>query len=228
MTNDELLVPKYEDLITHLYRKIKQMILDKVLTPGTKIKQEQLAQQLGVSRTPLIKALQDLSKESLVEYIPRRGFYVKHLGLDEMLKIFDVREVVEGVVAKSVAETATEEEIKALKELFLPFKGEWDTESKAAYRVADQLFHTRMVELSQNNYIKRINEMFNIYLFSYQKGLFRHPDATLTEHLQIIDALEKRDREKAKVLAMLHIENSKKNITNIYKKEGKSNNEIEW
>jgi len=219
----------YEDLITHLYRIIKQMILDKALLPGNKIRQEQLAQQLGVSRTPVIKALQYLSKDNLVEYIPRRGFYVKQLDLEEMLNIFDVREVVEGVSAKTIAEFGSDQEIASLKVIFLPFLNNlWDEQTKLAYKEADHQFHLCLVELSTNKLLFKVVEMFNIYTFSYQKGLFRHPSETLLEHLRIIDAIEKRDSLMAQNLAILHIENSKKNIARCYLKQGKNIGEIRW
>ena len=219
----------YEDLITHLYRIIKQMILDKTLLPGSKIRQEHLAQQLGVSRTPIIKALQYLSKDNLVEYIPRRGFYVKQVSLEEMLNIFDLREVIEGVAAKTVAECGTDEEIAELKEIFLPFLTQtWDEVTKNAYKKADQEFHLRLMELSKNKILPKIIETFNIYNFSYQKGLFRSPDETLSEHLKIIEAIENREMLTAQNLAILHIENSKKNIARCYIKQGKSIGDICW
>ncbi|HHW12741.1 MAG TPA: GntR family transcriptional regulator [Firmicutes bacterium] len=223
------LIGNFEDLNTHIYRQVKQMIWNKTLAPGSKILQEHLAQQLGVSRTPLIKALQRLTSENLVEYIPRHGFYVKKLTLAEMMEIFAVREVVEGVAARAVAEHATDAEIAELKAYFTPFRfnGEWSSEEKKSYLVNDQTFHTRMVEIAGNRLLFQINEMFNIYRFSYQKGLVRPPDETLQEHLDIIAALEKRDPGSAQLLAMRHIQNSRENIARVIKENGSLWGELE-
>ena len=195
--NENTIPPSFEDLNTHIYRQIKQMIWEKTLKPGTKIRQEHLAQQLGVSRTPLIKMLQRLTSEHLVEYIPRRGFYVKRLTMEEMLEIFAVREVVEGVAARAVAEHANPQEIAELKDYFAPFIAvkDWDQEKKKAFTISDQCFHARMIEIASNRLLIQINEMFNIYKFSYQKGLVRPPSETLFEHLAILEAIEKRTRK---------------------------------
>ncbi|MGE5606959.1 MAG: GntR family transcriptional regulator [Bacteroidota bacterium] len=206
----------FQDLNTHIHLQVKQMIWDKKLAPGSKIRQEHLAQLLGISRTPLIKILQRLTSENLVEYVPRRGFYVKRLTLEEMIEIFSVREVVEGVAARTVAEHATDQEILDLKAYFAPFGKDWTPEKIEAYLQADQNFHARMVEIAGNHLIMQINEMFNIYWFSYQKGLIRHPSETLIEHLRVLDAIEHRAPRAAQELAMLHIENSRKNMNRIY------------
>ena len=218
---------EFQDLNTHIYRQVKQMIWDKTLPPGSKILQEHLAQSLGVSRTPLIKILQRLTSENLVEYIPRHGFYVKKLTLDEMMEIFAVREVVEGVAARAVAEHATDEEIAELKNYFTSFHGEWSSEKKKSYLENDQIFHTRMVQIAGNRLLSQINEMFNIYRFSYQKGLVRPPDETLQEHMKIIAALEKRDPKEAQLLAMLHIQKSRENLARVLKENGSKWGELE-
>jgi DNA-binding GntR family transcriptional regulator len=224
----KMMMPDFEDLNTHLYRQVKQMIWDRVLPPGSKIKQEYLAQQLNVSRTPLIKILQRLTSEHLVEYVPRRGFFVKKLTPEEMLEIFAVRQVVEGVSAKAVAENATAQEIAELKRYFEPFAKDarWTKELESAYKHMDHQFHSKMIEIAGNRLLFEINEMFNIYTFSYQKGLARRPAETLGEHLDIIAAIERREPLTAQNLAMAHIENSRKNIMRLYREKGLINGDF--
>ena len=90
----------HSDLSYPVYKKIREMILKNELKPGEKLLQEKLAEQLGVSRTPLLKALQMLEHELLVESIPRRGMYVKKLSVDEMNEIYEVREAFECMAVK--------------------------------------------------------------------------------------------------------------------------------
>jgi len=73
---------EHVELVDRLYLTVKQMILDQQLVPGQKLVQEKLATELGVSRSPLLKALQRLESELLVESFPRRGMYVKQLAPD--------------------------------------------------------------------------------------------------------------------------------------------------
>lgn len=222
--NDE----NFENLNAHLYRKIKEMIWNKILRPGEKIKQEHLAHELGVSRTPLIKALERLTAERLLEYIPRRGYTVKKLTFDEMMEIFSVRIGLESVAVKEVIDKATAGEVEELKQYFKPFGGEWNKEKKRDYLLADQQFHARLFEIADNSLLTDINEMFNIYRFSYQKGLMRAPEVTLSEHQEIIKQIENRDVEKAQLLMMEHLEKSRKNIRKVYESRLNSNGETNW
>lgn len=207
---------EHEDLITYLYKQVKQMIWENTLKPGEKIRQEHLAQMLGVSRTPVIKALQRLCSERLVEYIPRHGFSVKKLTVEEMMEIFAIREVVEGVAARAVTEKASDHELVVLQEFFAPFGDDWDERKVDEYRLADQRFHAQMIEIAGNSLLIEINEMFNIYRFSYQRGLMRHPRETLPEHLEIIKAIKRREPYDAQRLAMNHMAKSRENITRAF------------
>ncbi|CCU79829.1 Transcriptional regulator [Halanaerobium saccharolyticum subsp. saccharolyticum DSM 6643] len=215
----------YENLNSYLYRTIKEMIWNKELEPGDKIKQEHVANELGVSRTPLIKVLERLTTEKMVEYIPRRGYYVKDVDFEEMLEIFDVRIILEVVAIKKFILQATDEEIEDLSKCFSCFDNDnWDKEKIEKYRVCDQEFHKSIIEQTNNNLIKEINEMFNIYRFSYQKGLMREPKETISEHKNIVNEMKKRNIREAQMLMMDHLEKSRENICVVY--ENSKNNSL--
>ena len=91
---------KHENLDHKVHRQIKSMILEQKLKPGAKIYQEKLALDLGISRTPLVNALKKLEQERLIMAIPRRGFYVRQFSKQEMVGIFELREVLEGLAAR--------------------------------------------------------------------------------------------------------------------------------
>ena len=94
---------EFDDLVSAVYHKIKDLILNQQFAPGQKIKQEELAKALGVSRTPIIKALHLLIGDNLVVYTPRRGFTVKVLTTRELAEIFYVRELLDGAAAHETA-----------------------------------------------------------------------------------------------------------------------------
>jgi len=207
----------YENLNSYLYRTIKEMIWNKELEAGDKIKQEHVAKKLGVSRTPLIKVLERLTTEKMVEYIPRRGYYVKDVDFEEMLEIFDVRIILEVVAIKKFILKATDEEIEELSKCFNSFENDnWDKDKIKKYKLCDQKFHKSIIEKTNNNLIKEINEMFNIYRFSYQKGLMREPKETISEHKKIVKQMEKRNIKEAQMLMMDHLEKSRENICVVY------------
>ena len=82
---------EHENLDQKAYQIIKEMIMQRQLLPGDKIPQGKLAQDLGISRTPLVSALKYLEQEKLVESMPRRGFFVRLFSKEEMVYIFDLR-----------------------------------------------------------------------------------------------------------------------------------------
>ncbi len=114
----------HTNLASLIYSQVKKLILSKELRPGEKIVQDRLAGQLGVSRTPLIKALQMLEAEFLVESIPRRGMFVKEISTKELIDAFECREVLEGAAARLAAKRITDTEVGKLQTLFAPFQGD--------------------------------------------------------------------------------------------------------
>ncbi len=131
----------HENLDQKAYLIIKEMINDRRLAPGEKISQEQLAGELGISRTPLISALKYLEKEKLVEAKPRRGFFVRTFDHQEMISIFELREVLEGLAARRAAMTATDRQIDQLRTFFSDFTGKGSITNHRNYCREDRRFH---------------------------------------------------------------------------------------
>lgn len=195
------------ELVDRIYLEVKQMIFDQRLKPGQKLIQEKLSSDLGVSRSPLLKALQRLESELLVEKIPRRGMYVKSMSLKEIVDIFQCRAVIEGLSARLAAVLITKEQIRELKAYFEPFAQKATIDAQA-YAIADRAFHTQIMKWSGNAVVMRLEVLSNIHLRAYQAGLLRPPEETLGEHFSIIEALEKRDGSLAEALMRGHIEES--------------------
>ena len=194
---------QYTDLSYEVYKRLKAMILAKELAPGEKLKQEQIAVMLGVSRMPLHKAFQMLENEMLVESIPRRGFYVTKIDNAKLVDAFECREVLEGVAVRRATEVIEKEEIEYLKSLFKPFVGKQKIDIKK-YIESDQEFHNSILKISGNQILKRFEIIKNITSQTYRGGLIRQPEETLQEHLDIIDAIEKRDAVLAEILIREH------------------------
>jgi DNA-binding GntR family transcriptional regulator len=194
------------------YQVIKTLIMERKLLPGDKIPQEKLAHELGISRTPLISALKYLEKEKLVEALPRRGFYVRLFSKQEMVSIFELREVLEGLAARRAAACITDSEIKRLNQFFQAFSGQARIVDYKAYSREDRSFHNYVTTIGAKEFLKSILDAFNIISFSYQvissEGLVRHPHETIREHLDIIDAICSRNPETAEQLMRRHFKKS--------------------
>ncbi len=193
------------ELTDRIYAQVKQMIFDQYLMPGQKILQEKLSADLGVSRTPLLKALHRLESEMLVESIPRRGLFVKKMSKQEMIDIFECRSVIEGLSARLAAQRLSAAELQKVTQIFQPFTQQTGKLNVEEYAKRDREFHNTLLELSGNKVIPRLEMLSNIHLFAFQVGLVRPPEETLPEHLAIVDALQRHDAEAAETRMRAHI-----------------------
>jgi len=192
------------------------MIIERKLMPGEKIYQDKLAHEFGVSRTPLVSALKKLEHEKLITAMPRRGFYVRLFSKQEMIHIFELREVLEGLAARKVAMGISDSQINRLTRFFSGFQASADDIDLKKYREEDRRFHSFIIEVSGGDILSSILETFNIltlgYQFIEQEGLVRPPHETIHEHKAIIDAIGKRDPINAEELVRLHLRNSKEKL----------------
>ena len=199
---------EHANLDQKVHQILKNMIMDRQLLPGEKIPQEKIAQELGVSRTPLIAALKYLEQEKLVESKPRRGFYVRLFTKEEMVSIFELREVLEGLTARRAAQKIIDAEIDMMQQFFTHFDLGLDITDFKAYSREDRQFHTYVTQIGAKEFLKSILETTNIISFSYQlvnsEGLVRSPNETIHEHLAVIDAIAQRDPEAAETLMRRH------------------------
>ena len=199
----------HSDLSKPVYDKLKAMILSNELQSGQKIIQEKLASELGVSRTPLNKALQLLEFENLVESIPRRGVYVKEIDMNEMVEVFDCREGLEAVAARLAAGKQDPSIGIKLKKIFAPFITKKEKISSDKYRLADELFHYELINSSGNQLLRRLYRFDNMSDKIIHMGLVRPPEETLNEHLKIIEAICRNEPEIAANEAIKHIRKSR-------------------
>jgi len=204
---------EHANLDQKAYQILKNMIVERQLLPGDKIPQEKLAEDLGISRTPLINALKFLEKEKLVRSIPRRGFFMRKFTKREMISIFELREVLEGLAARKAAQKITEKQIAQLSRFFQEFSGDKEIKDIRAYAREDRRFHNFLLEIGAKEFLKSILETYNIISSSYQvlapEGLVRPPGETIREHRAMIAAIARRDAEAAENIMRQHFKRSR-------------------
>lgn len=208
----EKLGVKHQNLDRKVYQWLKAMIIERKLTPGSKILQDKIAYELGVSRTPLVNALKMLEHEKLVCSKPRRGYFVRIFSKEEMVHIFELREVLEGLAARRAVTYATEKQIQQLAELFHKLEAAAKSGDQKKYAEEDRQFHRLLVGLGGKEFLSSILESYNIITFSYQfkqqEGLVRKPEKTVEEHGAIVDAIRNRDAQKAEECIRRHLSQS--------------------
>jgi DNA-binding GntR family transcriptional regulator len=199
----------HESLEDKIYSQLRSLIVSRQLLPGERILVDQLAAEMGVSRTPVLNAFRRLGQEGVVEVLPRRGIYVRRYGKAEMVRLFAVREVLDGLatrLATTVIQPAEIEEFARAFESHEPSSLAPPTIRR--YVELDRSFHCRLVELAGNDQLTAAMNSINMRLFVWQDGVVRPPAETIPEHLAILDALRRRDPDGAEAAMRLHIRRS--------------------
>jgi DNA-binding GntR family transcriptional regulator len=198
--------PATESLEEYGYRSLRSMILGGELAAGQKLVQEDLAQRLGVSRTPLRSAIAALERDGFVTISPRGEATVVSFGPNRVADLFEVRAVLEGLTCRLIAPTIERRHTLYLRSLITTAMPAPGSEDWTAYRQADQEFHNYLTSLLTNDFLTRqLDSVRDILRLSFAQGLLRPPVETLEEHLQIIDALEAHDAEAAEQAMLSHI-----------------------
>lgn len=207
------LMNKSSHTTEEIYQEIRNRILRNEIPPNAKINQKDLALELGVSRTPVIKALHMLEADGLVDNVPNRGFYFHVTTLRELSELFTLRQSLEMIAAMHAAEHGTEESFAQLHALFQPFIDATEIDYDRYY-YADQAFHSAILQMCDNSLMHKINDSLQIMERAFSFGLLRPPAETLQEHLNIIEALRSRDAVKAQDVARAHTEITKRSLQN--------------
>jgi DNA-binding GntR family transcriptional regulator len=203
---------EHENLDYKAHQLIKDLIMEHKLLPGEKIDNDKFSQDLGISRTPLISALKYLEQEKLVKAIPRRGYIIRSFSKQEMIYIFELREILEGLAARRASNKITDSQKNQLTDFFSRFKGMTEILDHKGYAKEDRRFHNFVIGVGGNEFINSILQTYNIIAYSYQlnsyNGLVRPPSDTIDEHFAIIKAICDRDSETAEKLMRLHLRKS--------------------
>lgn len=192
-------------MIEKAYQGIRAYILENQRLGSIKLNQNLLAEQLQISRTPVIKALHMLESEGLVDNIPNRGFYIHVPTMREISELFTLRQALEMISASYVCRYGTEENFQALEQCFSAFQDAAEIDYDEYFK-ADIRFHQMIFDLCDNRLIHKINDSLQIMPRVLSIGLLRHPRETLEEHLQLLQAMRHRDEARVQELARQHTE----------------------
>ncbi|WP_308733772.1 GntR family transcriptional regulator [Humidesulfovibrio sp.] len=189
--------------------RIRDMIAKGTLMPGQRVIQEDLAEMLGISRTPLVNALKRLAQEGLLEWVPRRGIYVRSLDPEELVHLYELRERLEPMAAELAASRIDPNEAAQMRTKWLAMSDLADTpEAHAQFIEMDRRFHWRLAELGANPYLQAALAPVNMLASLYLQGNPRPWEETVPDHLAIIEALSRNDPVESGAAMRRHISNS--------------------
>lgn len=193
---------------THVYETLLERIRSGELKPGTRMREEDFAKLLGVSRTPVRAAFAQLQARGLIENT-NGGLAVVLLSRPQTMELYSVRAILEGAAARFAAENASPSQVASLKhicEIFSNYRGD-----AAAFAAANTTFHEAIYEATHNRYLIKMLGDLNDSLILLRDTTFSvsgRAEAAKIEHEEIFVAIEKGDADGAEKSARKHIENA--------------------
>lgn len=203
-------------LVDEVVDVIRDRIYEGHYPPGTPLRQEQLAAELNVSRTPLREALRMLEREGLVTVSPGRGLSVISCDLPTLLAAYEVREVIDGLAARLVAQHGGQECADRLRGIVEEQRETLDPWEPQAYTTANVGFHRAIIEASQNEYVIAQLPLVRMtsQVFTPIKLVDQSRAATaIVEHEAIVEAVRAGNADEAERLARWHIRRTINSLT---------------
>jgi len=213
-----------------VYRTLKEQILARTFPPGHRLRVDELAEQLGVSRTPLKDALNLLASEGLVEIVPRRGTFVADLSTEDIVEVFEIRRALELLAAETLAHRITPDQLARLRAELEAVSGAGDRADVVGHMRRNLAFHQLFVELAGN---RRLGELYDSLRAHIQIGRVhargtdwrRRLRQEQIEHQEIIDALEARDTPRLLAAVTAHIKRAEASLIQDLEAAGVSESE---
>lgn len=200
-----------------VYEELKRQILIGEIAPGTRMMEVELADDMGVSRTPVREAIRKLEKEGLVSIEPRRGAYASDISIKDMVDVMEVRQDLEGMAAGLAAAKATDSEKADLITATEEYRNAVESGDVEEIIKWDEAFHKLIVNCSGNKtlvqLVSQVQELALRFRYIYYDDFSRF-EGQPQEHKEIVDAIVSGDAEKARRAADEHISRLKEFVIN--------------
>ncbi|MFN4058429.1 MAG: GntR family transcriptional regulator [Roseinatronobacter sp.] len=188
------------------YDRLLDDIRSGQLAPGARLREVELAERLGISRTPVREAIRLLEVDGLVEHLPRQGASLRRLAYTEVMELYEMRAVLEGTAARLASRSASDLELRELAEINAEMI---NAENPADTSRLNRLFHAALINAAKNRYLQRaIASMERTLLILGPSTLYdpTRAQAAAQEHAGLLEALHARDGAQAEALMHAHIE----------------------
>ena len=197
----------------HVFQTIRDNILNGVYRENEELRENTIANELGVSRTPVREALRQLELEGLVKMVPNKGAFVTGITADDVKDIYAIRSMLEGLCARWATEHITEKQIEELEEIIL--LSEYHVKKahgEKSQQVAelDSKFHEVLYNASNSRILNHVLSDFHKYVRMARKASVANPERaekSIEEHKRILEALKNKDVEAAESWANAHMMN---------------------
>ena len=200
---------EYLPLRDVVFNTLRDAILTGKLVPGERLMENQLAEKLGVSRTPVREALRMLELENLVELVPRKGAQVLDMSEKDIVNILEVRSALEGLATSVACKKMSKEDLQQLKNLEVDFEKAVADNDVEHFVDIDEDFHDLIFAATENDKLISIFRNLRIQLYRYRMAQAKNNETSMStivaHHRSIIRAIENHDSEEGASIAQGHI-----------------------
>ncbi|MGZ9710385.1 GntR family transcriptional regulator [Glaciimonas sp. GNP009] len=175
-----------------VYRYLRQRIIDMTLVPGARLVERDIAEELGISRTPVHEAVQRLAEEGLIEVVPRVGTFVARIPLDSLEEAMLVRSALELAIIEKAAQRATKDGVSRLQAILDAQRACIAANDKAGFHQTDEAFHEMLAELSGFPGVWPLILQAKTQIDRYRQltlPLQGRMDGVLVEHSEVVAAI---------------------------------------
>lgn len=205
----------YKPLREVVTETLREAIVTGVLKPGERLMEIQMAEELGVSRTPVRESIRKLELEGFVVMVPRRGTYVADLSIKDINEVYEIRTVLDVLAAGLAAERITEEELEELERLLVQI-GEFVDQNNVEKLIEfDSQFHDVLYRASRNDRLVGIINNLREQFTRFRSISMKYPGRmqnTVAEHTRLVEAIAQRNPDLAQQIAREHMENSEQTL----------------
>ena len=207
-----------ESLTERVAAQIRDAISAGGLKPGERLVEADIAAEMGISRAPVREALRQLQFEGLVDVRPRRGYAIRGLSIGALNEIYDLRVLLEPILARAAAERIREEEVPVLSETVERMRAAGRQDNWAEVVSADREFHALVGKLSGRpltaQIFEHLNEQVRTFMVLLRRSYHR-TEQMADEHEALLAALASGDGDRAEREMRSHLEDARRQLASI-------------
>lgn len=188
------------------YRRLLEEIRSGALAPGARLRETELAERLGISRTPVREAIRQLEADGLVVHLPRQGATIRSLDHAEVVELYEMRAVLEGTAARLAARAASDIELAELAALNAELA---EAPAGPQAQEVNRVFHRTLIEAARNRFLLKAMSALQKTLLILGPTTLADPGravSAVAEHAAVLKALEARDGAGAETTMRAHVE----------------------
>lgn len=211
----KMVIEQPEPMRKQIYEHLRAQILNNTILPSSRLVEAQIAKEVGISRTPIREALHLLEKDGFLESVPRVGYFVKKLDLDELDEIFEIRLVIETLVCSRAIKHIDEASIQDLEKNIAQTDAALKNNSPQLFLKYDEEFHETLVKSAGSKHLFNLCQQLRRLMLRYRAASVRvlpSVKEALKGHRRIVTCLKQGNANGLQAELIAHLNYSKNDI----------------